>query len=252
MNYFSHLLIILVTTLLMLTGCKSNKKDYDLIIPADELYTDGIKLFENQAYQKAADKFEELFLQHPGNDITPKAELMQAYSLFLAKQYDEAIDVLDMFIKLHPKHIDIAYAYHLKALSYYAEISPVELDQSKTYFTKVSFEEVISRFPETDYAKDAAKKMQLIDDRLAAKEMEIGRYYLSLKNPIASINRFQNVINNYPYTNHVPEALYRIIIGYSMLNLQDVATQYLDQLKQSYPENKWYINATRDVRGFLN
>jgi outer membrane protein assembly factor BamD len=165
---------------------------------------------------------------------------MQAYSLYLAGEYDEAIDVLDMFIKLHPMNIDIAYAYYLKALSYYMQISNIALDQSKTTLAKEGFEDVIKRFPGTKYAIDSALKIDLVNDHLAGKEMDIGRYYLHKKNPIAAIKRFQNVVDNYQTTSHVPEAFYRIVESYLLLGLANEAEKYASVLGHNYQDNKWY------------
>ena len=163
-----------------LISCKSKLKDEE-IIPPQQSYDAGIVQLEKGEYKKAAEHFEKVFFQHPGNAITPQAELMQAYSLYLAGEYDEAIDVLDIFIKLHPRHEDIAYAYYSKALSNYVQISSVLLDQSRTRYAKEGLEEVIRRFPATKYAIDAALKLDLVNDHLAGQEMSVGRYYLKRK-----------------------------------------------------------------------
>jgi len=225
---------------LLFSGCKNKKTEDDIITPAPALYKEGIDFLEQQKYSKAAEEFGKVFYQHPGNDITPQAELMQAYALYLASNYEEGVDILEMFIKLHPLHKDIAYAYYLKALCYYMEISNIQLDQSRTIFAKESFEEVISLFPKTKYAIDAALKIDLVNDHLAGKEMDVGRYYLRKNNPIAAINRFQLVVNNYQTTSHVSEALYRLIESYLMLGLTDDTKRYTAVLGHNYPESNWY------------
>ena len=203
---------MVVLASLTLTSCKSKLVDDETIIPAQELYDSGIKQLEAGSYKKAATKFEKVFFQHPGNIlITPKAELMQAYSLYLAGEYDEAVDILDIFIKLHPRYDDISYAYYLKALANYTQVSSVQLDQSKTRYAREGLEEVIERFPSSKYAIDAALKIDLTNDHLAGKEMLVGRYYLKKRNPVAAMRRFQIVIENYDTTSHVPEALYRLV-----------------------------------------
>jgi outer membrane protein assembly factor BamD len=168
---------------------------------------------------------------------------MQAYSLYVAGEYDEAIDVLDIFIKLHPRHEDIAYAYYLKALSNYVQISSVLLDQSRTRYAKESLEELMRRFPGTKYAIDAALKIDLVNDHLAGKEMSVGRYYLKRKNPIAAIKRFQNVIEEYQTTSHAEEALYRLVESNVMLGLKDEAEKYAAVLSHNYPSGSWLHNA---------
>ncbi|MCC8417529.1 MAG: outer membrane protein assembly factor BamD [Rickettsia endosymbiont of Bryobia graminum] len=233
-------LLSLITLSLIICSCKTKKTDEDLVIPANELYSKGIKLLQKQKYAQAADEFSNIFYQDPGNKLTPQAELMQAYSLFLAGQYDETVDVLDMFIKLHPSNEDISYAYYLKALSYYMEILETQLDPSRTVMAKESFEDVIQLFPNTRYAIDSSLKIDLVNDHLAGKEMDLGRYYLKRKNPIAAINRFQLVIDNYQTTSHTPEALYRLAESYWMLGLNGEAKKYGAVLGHNYPTSNWY------------
>ena len=235
-----YFFFIMLVVSLAITGCKSKKKDDDFITPGPELYSNAIKLLEKNKNSEAAEEFGKIFFQHPGDELTPQAELMQAYALYLAGEYDEAVDVLDMFIKLHPMNVDIAYAYYLKALSYYMQISNVALDQSKTTLAKESFEDVIKRFPGTKYALDSALKIDLVNDHLAGKEMDVGRYYLKKKNPIAALNRFQNVVDNYQTTSHIPEALYRIVESYMLLGLTTEAEKYASVLGYNYTDNKWY------------
>lgn len=225
-----------------LSACKSKLKD-EPIVPAQESYDSGMVQFNKGEYKKAAEHFERVFFQHPGNEITPRAELMQAYSLYLASEYDEAADVLDIFIKLHPRNEDIAYAYYMKALSNYAQVSEVKLDQSRTRYAKEGFEELIRRFPGTKYAIDAELKMDLLDDHLAGKEMLVGRYYLKRKNPIAAMKRFQTVIDEYKTTMHAEEALYRLIETNLMLGLTDEAKKYAVVLEHNNPSGMWYRKA---------
>lgn len=240
MMKLAKLLFYTITTCLILSGCKTKKTDEDLIAPAPELYNDGLILLEKQQYLKAAEEFSRIFYQDPGNKMTPQAELMQSYSLFLGGQYEEAVDVLDSFIKLHPMHEDIAYAYYLKALSYYMQISNVQLDQSRTFLAKKSFEDVIRLFPKTKYSIDAALKIDLVNDHLAGKEMDVGRYYLMQNNPIAAINRFQIIVDDYQTTSHIPEALYRLVESYLMLGLSNEAKKYAAVLGHNYPDSTWY------------
>ncbi|WP_375326584.1 outer membrane protein assembly factor BamD [Candidatus Tisiphia endosymbiont of Nemotelus uliginosus] len=234
------LLFYIITASLVLSSCKTKKVDEDLIVPVNELYDEGIVLLEKQKYLKAAEQFSRIFYQDPGNIAAPQAELMQSYSLFLAGQYEEAVDVLTTFIKLHPLHSDISYAYYLKALSYYMQISDTQLDQSRTLLAKESFEEVITLFPNTRYSIDSSLKIDLVNDHLAGKEMDLGRYYLQKKNPIAAINRFQLVVDNYQTTSHISEALYRLVEGYLMLGLSEEAQKYASVLGYNYPNSTWY------------
>jgi outer membrane protein assembly factor BamD len=236
----SKLYLTILLSFLVLASCKSKKSDDDIVIPISTLYQNGLDLLAKRKYSKAAEEFGKIFFQHPGDPLTPQSELMQAYSLFLNAEYDEAVDVLDIFIKLHPLNIDIAYAYYLKALSYYMQISNVVLDQSRTELAKSSFEEVIKRFPGTKYAIDSDLKIDLVNDHLAGREMEIGRYYLKRKNPIAAITRFQTVIEHYQTTSHIQEALYRLVESYLSLGLYEDAKKYGAVLGNNYVDSKWY------------
>ena len=231
--------LFITIALISLVACKSKPLDENKIIPAQELYNLGIKELEEQNYNKASNTFEKVFFQHPGNIITAEAELMQAYSLYLGGEYDEVGNVLDIYLKLHPRHKDVAYAYYLKAIADYVQISNTKLDQSKTKYAKEGLEEVIRRYPRSKYAIDAALKIDLVNDHLAGKEMLVGRYYLNKRNPIAAVKRFQTVVEEYDTTTHTPEALYRLVESNLMLGLSSEAKKYAHVLENNYPKNNW-------------
>ncbi len=244
-NLFNAFFIAILS--MNLSACKSANSNNvsDIATPIDQLYGKGLKYLNDKSYQKAAKEFERIFYEHPGNPITAQAELMQAYSLYLAKDYDIANDILELFIKLHPRHPDIAYAYYLKALSNYAQISSVNLDQSRTKIAKEDFGELLRKFPNTKYANDAELKLDLINDHLAGKEMLIGRYYLKNNNPIAALQRFQNVIETYSFTEHAEEALFRMVESNISLGLIGEAKKYAAVLGHNYPKGNWYKKAYR-------
>lgn len=238
-----NLIAAIALALFTLTGCKNKKIDDETVLPSVLLYNTGKEYLEKGDYKKAAEEFEKVYYQHPGATITPQAELMEAYSLFLAGRYEDAIDVLNIFVQIHPMNEDIAYAYYLRGLSEYMQISRSEIDQSPTERAKSSFSELITRYPNTKYAIDAQLKMDLIEDHLAGNEMYTGRYYLIIHNPIAAITRFQNVINNYSTTSQTPEALYRMVEAFLMLGLKDEAVKYASVLGYNYNNSKWYKRA---------
>lgn len=237
------LLLALSLISFVLTGCKNKKTDDEKVLPATLVYNTGKEYLEKGNYTKAAEEFEKIYYQHPGAAITPQAELMEAYALFLAGRYEDAVDVLNIFIQIHPMNVDAAYAYYLKGLSEYMQISRSELDQSVTERTQKAFNELIARFPDTKYAVDAKLKMDLIEDHLAGNEMYTGRYYLIVYNPVAAIPRFKNVLQNYGTTSHVPEALYRMVEAYTMLGITDEAAKYASVLGHNFNHNKWYKRA---------
>lgn len=224
----------------LLTSCKHKDNDSDITTPAQDLYDQGTLLIEKKEYKEAAETFSKIYFQHPGSSFTPKAELMEAQAYYLAHEYEETIDVLENFIKLHPLHEEISYAYHLKALASYMLIPNIYHDQNKTKTAVSALEDVILRFPHTNYADDARAKLNLAVDHLAAYEMQIGRYYLKNKNPIAAINRFKVIVNQYQTTLHIAEALCHLVESFLILGLEDEALKYAAVLGTNYPDSAWY------------
>ena len=165
---------------------------------------------------------------------------MSAYAFYGANEYDEAISAARRFIDLHPGHKDVAYAYYLIGVSYYEQISDVGRDQKMTEDALAAFDELIRRFPDTQYARDAEIKADLTRDHLAGKEMEIGRYYLRRGEYVAAINRFNNVVGRYQTTTHVPEALHRLTEAYMALGIQEEARRTASVLGYNFPGSQWY------------
>ena len=222
----------------LLVGCRTTNKD-EVITPAIEMYNKGLESMNKGKYKKAASQFDTIYFQHPGNSITSYAELMQAYALYKDAQYEEAVDVLDNFVKFHPMHQDIEYAYYLRSLASYMQISDIYHDQLKTVETKKTIEDLINRFPRSNYTLDMKSKLTSVNEHLMGKEMEVGRYYLNRKNPIAAIMRF-NTVSEFQETLYTPESLYRIAEGCTMLGLLDEAIKYTIVLKDNYPDSPWY------------
>lgn len=228
--------------LLLVTSCQS-KKDLDVEVPAIDAYAKGLDFLKKDSYKNAADEFSKVYFQHPGASITPYAELMEAYSLYKARKYEDSVDVIDNFLAIHPLHEDVAYAMYLKSLNYYMQISDVHHDQEITSRAKHSMDDLIQRFPASKYALDLLLKIDLANDHLAGKEMEIGRYYQKRMNPIGAINRFQTVVRDYQTTTHTPEALYRLTESFLLLGLGDEAKKYAAVLAYNYPNSSWQKHA---------
>ncbi|MEC7655367.1 MAG: outer membrane protein assembly factor BamD, partial [Pseudomonadota bacterium] len=188
----------------------------------------------------AAQLFDELERQHPYSAWATKAQLMSAYSNYQQGAYDEAIIGLDRFIELHPGHRDVGYAYYLKGLSYYEQISDVGRDQKMTRLALATLRDIVKRFPDSAFARDARIKLELTQDHLAGKEMEIGRYYMRRREYLAAINRFKFVIEKYQTTRHVPEALHRVTESYLALGITDEAQMATAVLGYNYPGSSWY------------
>lgn len=217
--------------------------------PVEELYNEAMGDIEDGNYEAAAKSFDEVERQHPYSSWATRAQLMSAYAYYEAEKYDDAIIGLDRFIQLHPGNPDVPYAYYLKALSYYEQISGVGRDQKMTRLASDSLQDVINRFPNSEYARDAKLKLDLTVDHMAGKEMEVGRYYLKQKQYLAAVNRFKLVVDNYQTTSHVPEALYRLVEAYTLLGMQDEAIRAAAVLGHNYPGNEWYEDAYAVAQG---
>ena len=223
-----------------LAACGSVDEDAYYERPVESLYNEAMDLLSGGAYRGAADAFDEVERQHPYSVWATKAQIMAAFAQYQANAYDDAVLAAKRFIDLHPGHRDVAYAYYLIAISYYEQISDVGRDQKMTELAFERLDEVIRRFPDTAYARDAKLKLDLARDHLAGKEMEVGRFYLRRGEHIAAINRFQIVVEKYQTTTHVPEALHRLTEAYLALGVTDEAQATAAVLGYNYPGNEWY------------
>ncbi len=231
----------LFTILGAVVACSSTE-DPDNVpeAPVETLYNRAAAALDAKNYQEATKYFEEVERQHPYSDWATQAQLMAAYSSYQGQNYDEAIIALDRFIELHPGNKDVDYAYYLKSLCYYEQISDVRRDQDMTAQAVEALAALKSRFPDSRYARDANLKIDLTNDHLAGKEMEIGRYYLNRGETNAAINRFRTVIQKYQTTSHTAEALHRLVEGYLTLGLTEEATKVAAVLGYNYPGSEWY------------
>ncbi|MBS29467.1 MAG: outer membrane protein assembly factor BamD [Alphaproteobacteria bacterium] len=233
----------------VLSACSANDEPEYVERPVEELYNEAVDQVEVEEYQQAAELFLEVERQHPYSIWATKAQLMSAFSYYSEGLYDDAILSADRFIQLHPGNRDISYAYYLKALSYYEQITDVGRDQRITELALQSLDEVVRRFPDSRYAKDSLLKLDLTRDHLAGKEMEVGRYYHERENYLAAINRYRNVIENYQTTTHVPEALLRLTEAYTALGIEPEARTNAAVLGHNFPGSNWYIDSYVLVEG---
>lgn len=209
-------------------------------LTAEELFNDAMDLFVVKEFKGAVEAFEEVDKEYPYSPWAAQAQIMAAYSAYRAQQYDDAIAILERFVKLNPAHKRTPYAYYLRALCYYDQISDVARDQKMTREAEQALRDVIARYPNSDYARDATLKLELTDDHLAGKEMEIGRYYLQRDEYVAAINRFKFVVERFETTAHAPEALHRLVEAHLRIGLKDEAKRYAAVLGYNYPGSDWY------------
>ncbi|WP_123692858.1 outer membrane protein assembly factor BamD [Allostella humosa] len=234
---------------LALAACGGTKEEAYVERPVEELYNDGMNRIAEGSYRDAAKKFDEVERQHPYSVWATKAQLMAAFAHYENSRYDDAIVALDRFIQLHPGNRDIAYAYYLKGLCYYEQITDVQRDQRNTDRALASLQEVVRRYPDSRYARDAKLKIDLTHDHLAGKEMAIGRYYLRQGNYLAAINRFRVVVEKYQTTSQAPEALHRLTEAYLALGITAEAQTAAAVLGHNFPGSDWYTDSYRMLTG---
>jgi outer membrane protein assembly factor BamD len=230
---------------------------------AEGLYAAGLEQLERREFARAIERFDMVEREHPYSPFATNAKLMSAYAEYQRNRYTEAIGGLDRFIQLHPAHRDIAYAYYLRALSYYEQINDTQRDQRVTEQAMAALQDVANRFPNTPYARDSRLKMDLARDHLAGREMVVGRFYQNRRLYAAAIGRFRRVVDEFQTTDHVPEALHRLTELYLTLGLTEEARRTASVLGHNYPGSPWYQDsyallvagaepAAQDRPGFLS
>jgi outer membrane protein assembly factor BamD len=227
---------------LILAACDHSDEKFDNKT-VEQIYNDAMDRFESKSFHKAAKVFSEVERQYPYSNWAVKAQLMSAFCYYESGKFDEAIEGFNVFIQLHPGHAEVPYALYMTGLSYYEQMPIVARDQEPALKGKDKFNELIERFPDTSYAKDAKLKRDFINNHLAAKEMDIGHYYQHQGSYLAATNRFQVVVKDYEKTDQVPEALYRLVECYLSLGLKDQATASGAVLGHNYPNTPWYKKA---------
>lgn len=217
--------------------------------PIDMIYADGWAAIRNGNWALAAAQFNEMERQHPYSPWARRAMLMSAFCSYQANIYDDTIATADQYISLHPGSAEVSYAFYLKAVALYEQIVDVGRDQSATRDALVALQDVVQRFPDTEYARDASLKIDLTMDHLAGKEMSVGRYYLMRRDYIGAINRFRVVVEQYQTTPQIAEALERLTEAYYSLGLDAEAQTAAAVLGANYPGSAWYQNAYTILQG---
>ena len=217
--------------------------------PADKLYNEGLFLMNNQHDLKAATKkFDEVDREHPYSEWARKSLLMSAYASYQAGDYDTCIGSASRYVTLHPGSPDAAYAQYLIAASNYDQIPDISRDQARTEKAMNSLEEVIRKYPTSEYAGEAKKKLEGARDQLAGKEMAIGRYYMERRDYTGAINRFKTVVTRYQTTRHVEEALARLTEAYMAIGIVGEAQTAAAVLGHNFPDSRWYKDAYNLVK----
>jgi outer membrane protein assembly factor BamD len=244
-------LVVLALCVGPLLGCSLLNKDDDYIPddPADKLYNEGLYLLnKKQDFEEAARKFDEVDRQNPYSEWARKALLMSAFAYYQAQKYDECINSAKRYVTLHPASDDTAYAQYLIGASYFDQITDVFHDQTRTDKAITALEDVVRKYPDTEYAVQAKKKIGIARDQLAGKEMEIGRFYMKQRDFTGAINRFKVVVTQYQTTREVEEALMRLTEAYVSLGILEEAQTAAALLGHNFPDSQWYKDAYKLVK----
>jgi outer membrane protein assembly factor BamD len=239
---FMRLILAASVAAAALAGCASNKKGELTYVARDveTLYNLASETLAKKNYRAAGLLFDEVERQHPYSVWARRAQLMSAYSYYQGNKYDDAINAAQRFLSLHPGNKDAPYAYYLVAVSHYEQISDVRRDQKTTEKALNALQELVRRYPNSEYAADARLKLDLTKDHLAGKEMEIGRWYESRHEFLAATTRFRRVVDEYSTTSHTAEALHRLVECYLELGLREEAKKSAAILGHNYPGSEWY------------
>lgn len=237
-------MLVLASSLGACSSLFGGKDDTPPDEPADRLYNEGLYVLNNKKdAKKAVEKFEEVDRQHPYSEWARKSLIMSAYAYYQAGSYDESVTASKRYIALHPGSPDAAYAQYLIGASYFDEIPDITRDQARTEKALAALDEVVRKYPTSEYAVSAKQKMEVARDQLAGKEMQIGRYNLEKRNYTGAINRFKVVVTKYQTTRHVEEALERLTEAYMSLGIVAEAQTAAAVLGHNFPDSEWYRHA---------
>ncbi|MDC3140580.1 outer membrane protein assembly factor BamD [Alphaproteobacteria bacterium] len=243
MKYIRNNYIIsikLITILILLINCSSNKKDNETIISGDvETYKSGLSSLQDNNYSKAVKEFDKLYINHPFSSLAKKSEIMTAYSLYQNNEINKSISKLKTFNEMNPKDEFSDYAHYLLAMCYYIQISSQGRDPSLSLKALNSFKLVMTKYPNSRYAKDSKLKIQFIKNSLAINELNIGKFYLKKNAPASSIKRFKTILKKYQNSSVIPETLYRLTEALLMMGLKKEAIKSDAILKYNFPNSEW-------------
>jgi len=231
---------------LLLSACMSSEKDLDLSTyveqtePADVLYNQGLANLNSGRLKEASRKFDAVDRQHPYSEYARKSMVMGAFANYRQGNYDDSINSAKRYLALYPSTPDAAYAQYIIGLCYFRQIKDVTQDQKESRRAIEAMQEVVTRWPDSEYVDDAKEKVRFARDQLAGKEMQVGRYYLERREYIAAVKRFRYVVENYSNTRQVEEALARLVEAYYAMGLTSEAQTAAAVLGQNYPDSSWY------------
>ncbi|HTO31852.1 MAG TPA: outer membrane protein assembly factor BamD [Pararhizobium sp.] len=235
-------------TSVLVTACQ-NDPDIDITKlsaetdPPEVLYNQGLANLNAGKTTEAARKFDAIDKQHPFSEYARKALVMRSFINYRNGQYQDAINGASRYLNLYPESEDAAYAQYIVGLAYSKQIPAVTQDQKPAFKTIEAMQAVVTNYPDSEYIEDAQAKIRYAKDQLAGKEMQVGRYYLERKEYLAAITRFRSVVEKYPNTNQVEEALSRLVETYFAMGITTEAQTAAAVLGHNYPDSQWYADA---------
>jgi outer membrane protein assembly factor BamD len=237
--------ILIGTVMMVLAACAGNKKEKLAYVerPAELIYNQAVNRMDRNDWERAKLLFQEVERQHPFSKWARRSMLMSAYASYRSADYDESVATAQRFIGLHPGSDSAPYAHYLIAINYYDQIYDVGRDQATTASAEAALQQVVRRYPDSDYARDARLKLELTHDHLAGKEMSVGRYYLKENQQLAAIGRFKKVVTDYETTSQTEEALHRLVESYVSIGIIQEAKLVGSVLGYNYPNSEWYADS---------
>lgn len=212
-------------------------------VPAQKVYDQGLSRLKSDDHEGAAKKFADLSKNYPYSDWARRGLIMEAFSNYEAQKWEDAITASKSYLAKYPNTKDAAYAQYLMAMSNFNQIPDVTRDQDRSEKALAALQELVQKYPNSEYTSDARSRIQIARDQLAGNEMEIGRFYLQKRNYTAAINRFRDVVSKYQTTRHVEEALERLTEAYYALGLTGEAQTAAAVLGHNFPDSPWYKDA---------
>ena len=228
---------------IIILSCSTNDEELNnktIKQSSKELYQMAMIDLDQENFEKAKLKFKEIIYKYPLSNEGVQSEIMLAFIDYLSLNYEDAIYKFNRIIKVYPSHKNIDYAYYMRAVSYFEQISGENFDGENNKEAKKYFQELLNRYPDSEYAKDSRQKLIFINENIAAKDMEVAIFYLKQKQYLAALGRYNKVIEEYPKSKFIPEALYRLVEIYTILGMEEEAEKTASVIVYNYPKSEWY------------
>ena len=232
-------LVIIFGLAAMLAACAGTDNEIEVIQPLNEIYENAYAEFNDENYEAAAQEFTKAENQYPSSPWAADALVMAAYSYYMDGDFAGAILSADRFMRFHPGHPDVPYVLYLRGMCYYRQVSDVRREPGMSAYALQQFQQLVDRFPNSKYAKNAENKIIILKNYIAGKVMYSARNDMARKNWPSAISRLQSVIQTAQETVMTPEALYRLTECYTAIGLPEQARGYTEMLRTNFPDNEW-------------